>query len=232
MHEFVSSAGTSLIGHSYDATIRSPLVHGTPRLFTRYGPGVYANGLLYMPKKLRERPAPAMLCPHGHWPEGSANVDNEQKRCLTFAKMGYITFAPTQNHYEDLAIGVSNQTLGVWSNMRAIDYLESLPDVDRNRIGSCGISGGGLQTQYLAALDHRVKAGTIAGYTCDCREFVLPWAPHCSCNHFPGIMQYADLPEISASLAFPTPIQYLTMNDWTMYFRHLNYPTIENFLRR
>jgi hypothetical protein len=187
-------------------------------------PNVYSSGLLFMPKKFVDRPAPAVLCPHGHGSNGNANV-RVQQRCLTLAKMGYVVFSTTQNHYEDPAIGISHQTLMIWNNIRGLDYLQSLPQVDGKRIGCAGNSGGGLQTQMLVAVDDRVKAATISGLTCDYREIVFPARNHCRCNHFPNIMRYADEPEIS-TLGLPTPVQYLTMNDWTRSFEKNNYPTI------
>lgn len=187
-------------------------------------PNVYSSGLLYMPKRFVDRPAPAVLCPHGHGSNGNANV-TVQKRCLTLAKMGYVVFSTTQNHYEDPAIGVSHQTLMIWNNIRGLDYLQSLPQVDGKRIGCAGNSGGGLQTQMLVAVDDRVKAATISGLTCDYREIMFPARNHCRCNHFPNIMRYTDEPEIS-TLGLPTPVQYLTMNDWTRSFEKNNYPTI------
>ena len=147
------------------------------------------------------------------------------RRCLVLAKMGYVVFSPTQNHYEDPAIGLSHQTLMIWNNIRGLDYLQSLPQVDGKRIGCAGNSGGGLQTQMLVAVDDRVKAATISGLTCDYREIVFPGRNHCRCNHFPNIMRYTDQPEIS-TLGLPTPVQYLTMNDWTRSFEKNNYPTI------
>ena len=195
------------------------------RIYYQLWPGVYSSGLLYMPKKFQEKPAPIMLCPHGHWENGNANT-MEQIRCLVFAKMGYIVFAPNQNHYEDLDIGVSNQTLGIWSNMRALDYLQTLPEADANRIGVCGCSGGGLQAEMLLALDNRIKAATITGMTCDFREILFPHWSHCNCNHYPNVMHFTDAPEIS-TLGFPTPVQYLTMNDWTKNFRFDNFPRIK-----
>lgn len=39
-------------------------------------PGVYSSGLLYLPKQDRESPAPAMLCPHGHWQHGNAHPED------------------------------------------------------------------------------------------------------------------------------------------------------------
>jgi dienelactone hydrolase len=150
-----------------------------------------------------------------------------QKRCLTFARLGYVTFSSTQNHYEDLCMGVSHQTLMIWTNMRALDYLETLPEVDRARIGVAGASGGGLQTQMLAALDERVRAATIVGLTCDFRRIMFPDRHHCTCNHFPQVMQYTDHPEISA-LALPAPLQFLTMNDWTKDFDEESFPAIKD----
>ncbi|MFH1922123.1 MAG: acetylxylan esterase [Planctomycetota bacterium] len=194
------------------------------RVYYQLWPGVYASGLLFMPKEFAERPAPAMLCPHGHWKDGNAHPE-VQKRCLNFARLGYVTFSSTQDHYEDLYVGVSHQTLMVRNNVRALDYLESLDCVDKTRIGVAGASGGGLQAQMIAALDPRVKAATIVGLTCDFREIMFPDHTHCTCNHFPGVMQFTDHPEISA-LGLPTPVQYLTMNDWTKNFERDSFPTI------
>ncbi len=195
------------------------------RIHYQLWPGVYASGLLFMPKQLPEKPSPAMLCPHGHWKDGNAHPE-VQKRCLNFARLGYVTFSPPQDHYEDLYIGVSHQTLMIWSNIRALDYLESLPEVDNARIGVAGASGGGLQTQMLTALDDRVKAATVVGLTCDFREIMFPERHHCTCNHFPGVMRFTDHPEIS-TLGLPTPLQFLTMNDWTKNFERDNLPTIQ-----
>ena len=185
--------------------------------------GVY-TALLFMPKEFPETPAPAMLCPHGHWDHNHAHPD-VQTRLLTFARMGYVVLSPRQNHHEDLLLGLSHQTLMIWTNMRGIDFLQSLPEVDPERIGAAGASGGGLQTQMVTALDDRIKAATIVGLTCDYREILFPHAAHCACNHWPNLMAYTDSPEISA-LAFPRPVQYLVMNDWTRHFPHDNFPTI------
>jgi len=211
-----------------DVRQSSPLDHPwctVRRIYHQLWPGVYSAGLLFMPKQLSEKPAPAMLCPHGHWSDGNAHPE-VQKRCLNFARLGYVTFSSTQNHYEDLYIGVSHQTLMIWNNLRALDYLESLPQVDKSRIGVAGASGGGLQTQMVVGLDDRVRAATIVGLTCDFREIMFPDRHHCTCNHFPQVMRFTDHPEISA-LGLPTPLQFLTMNDWTKNFERDNFPTIQ-----
>jgi hypothetical protein len=192
-------------------------------------PGVYSRGLLYMPKELSEKPAPAVLCCHGHTDDGYADAD-EQRRYLTFARMGFVTFVTPQDHHEDLPRGYSHQTYMVWNNMRALDFLESLPEVDRNRLGVNGLSGGGLQSQMLVALDSRLKAATIAGITTDFRESMFSYRHHCECNHWPDMMTFTDEPEISA-LGFPAAVQFLTMDDWTAHFAADNFPTIQAIYR-
>jgi len=211
-----------------DPRATEPLEHEwctVQRVYYQVWPGVYNDGLLYLPKAFAEQPAPAVLNPHGHWTGGNTHPD-VQARCLVLAKWGYVVFSPVQQHFEDLPIGVSHQTVMIWNNIRALDYLESRPEVDRDRIGCTGCSGGGLQTQMLLAVDERVKAATIVGLTCDYREILFPYALHCGCNHFPNLMRYTDQPEIS-TLNLPMPVQYLTMDDWTHPFQKDNYPTIQ-----
>ena len=210
-----------------DAHASEPLDHEwctVRRIRYQLWPHVYSSGLLYRPKRLAERPAPAVLCPHGHWANGNAHPE-VQKRCLVLAKMGYVVFSSTQHHYEDPALGISHQTLMIWNNIRALDVLQSLPEVDGTRLGCAGASGGGLQAQMLVAVDDRVKAATICGLTCDYREIVFVAGHHCPCNHFPNIMRHTDEPELSA-LGLPTPVQFLTMNDWTKSFARNNHPAI------
>jgi cephalosporin-C deacetylase-like acetyl esterase len=63
---------------------------------------------------------------------------------------------------QSLLIGQSVARYFIWDAMRAIDYLVSRPDVDPDRVGAAGCSGGGCLTTYIAALDRRVKAAAPA----------------------------------------------------------------------
>jgi dienelactone hydrolase len=61
-------------------------------------------------------------------------------------------------------LGTNLARYRVWDGVRALDYLASRPDVDAERIGCVGNSGGGTLTAYIAALDPRVKAAAIGCY--------------------------------------------------------------------
>lgn len=136
-------------------------------------PGFYVTGNLYRPRG--NGPFPAILNTHGHWANGRL-ADEERGsipgRCITFARQGYVAFIYDMigyndsfqlKHREDLLgekfrlWGISMGGLQLWNSIRAVDFLLSLPDVDRDRIGMTGESGGGTQTFLLTAVDDRVK---------------------------------------------------------------------------
>ncbi len=83
---------------------------------------------------------------------------------------------PTAEHSEantgPLLIG--DDVAGYWLNdsMRGIDYMVSRKDIDANRIGAFGCSGGGTATAYLAALDDRIKVAATACYITSFHELL------------------------------------------------------------
>ena len=88
----------------------------------------------------------------------------------------------------------------VWDAKRAIDYLSERPEIDPERIGLMGISGGGTTTLWTAAVDWRVKAAVVSGYLCTFKDSIMAM-PHCVCNFVPGIIQYAEMYDLAALVA-------------------------------
>jgi hypothetical protein len=90
--------------------------------------------------------------------------------------------------------------------MRALDYLSTRPEVDTNRFGITGHSGGGAYSWTVTALDERIKVAAplagIADLECHIGDGVLD--SHCDCNFFVNIYSW-DMPQLAA-LAAPRPL--------------------------
>ena len=200
-------------------------------------PGFYVTGNLYRPVG-KKGPFPAVLNPHGHWQQGRlANEENGSLpgRCINLAKQGYIAFTydmvgyndSTQlRHREDLTgnrehlWGISVGGLQLWNSIRAVDFLLSLPDVDRNRIACTGESGGGTQTFLLTAVDDRVK------YAAPVCMISSTMQGGCVCENPPLIRLDTNNMEIGA-LAAPRPLILVSATgDWTAKTPEVEFPAI------
>jgi dienelactone hydrolase len=96
---------------------------------------------------------------------------------------------------------------GMWTHdlARLLDYIEGRTDCDAGRIGCAGLSGGGLQTLWLAALDDRIRCSVISGYFYGVKDSLLVLSGNCSCNYVPGLWEKVDMGDIGALIA-PRPI--------------------------
>ena len=127
-------------------------------------PGFFVSGNLYRPLG-RTGPFPIVLCPHGHaranadQPEGRFRADY-QRLCATMARMGAVVFTWDMvgwGENEQVPHGrAESTTLQTYNTMRAIDFMQSLPDADPDRVGITGSSGGGTQTFLATMLDDRI----------------------------------------------------------------------------
>ncbi len=103
-----------------------------------------------------------------------------------------------------LMLGKTMAGLRVYDIIRTIDYLETRDDVDIDRIGCMGISGGGLVCGFVTAIDDRIKAAVISGYTNTFIDSVMSIF-HCVDNFIPGLVNHAEMPDILGLIA-PRPL--------------------------
>jgi dienelactone hydrolase len=122
---------------------------------------------LFLPKGLKGR-APAMLCLHQTIRMGKGEPagvsDRNDPYALELAERGYVTIAPDYPNFGDYkcdpyAMGYASATMkGIWNHIRAVDLLQSLAEVDPERIGAIGHSLGGHNAIFAAVFDPRIKA--------------------------------------------------------------------------
>jgi dienelactone hydrolase len=103
-----------------------------------------------------------------------------------------------------LLLGETMIAWRAWDVMRAIDYIESRPELDAKRVGCMGISGGGTCTQFTAALEPRIKAAFISGYLNTFRDSIMS-VSHCIDNYVPGILNWAESYDVAGLIA-PRPL--------------------------
>lgn len=177
--------------------------------------GHWARGRLEMQEDV-ERAAPPPAKPA----EGRANLTAIG---VNLARQGFVVFAYDMVGYNDTNQvshqfagsldawfgGVSLMGLQLWNSIRAVDYLCSLKDVDRSRIGVTGASGGGTQTYLLTAVDDRIKAAAPVNMVSAIMQ------GGCLCENGPGLRIGTDNVEIAA-LAAPRPLLVVACTgDWT-----------------
>ncbi|MBI5385137.1 MAG: alpha/beta fold hydrolase [Verrucomicrobia bacterium] len=123
---------------------------------------------LLLPHDLSAR-APAVLCLHQTTPIGKdelVGLGGRTNRHFApeLAERGFVVLAPDypnfgEYRFDAYARGYASATMkGLWNHRRAVDVLESLPQVDRERIGVLGHSLGGHNALFAAAFDPRLKA--------------------------------------------------------------------------
>ncbi len=191
-------------------------------------PGFYITGNIYRPVDPKKK-NPAILCAHGHG-ENQRLQETRQFQGAVLARMGAIVFAYDMVGHGDSHQVTSHQMpiallLQTWNSKRVLEYLLSRPDVDSDRIGMTGGSGGGTQTFILAAIDDRIKVSVpviqvsahfFGGCIC---ESGMPI--HKSNHHQTNNVEIA-------ALCAPRPMLLISDgNDWTRNTPRIEYPYIQ-----
>ncbi len=143
-------------------------------------PRHHVTASLYLPEA--KGPVPGVLLPCGHSDNGKAQ-ESYQRICILLARNGMAvlcydpigqgerfqlldavgkpvirgTVEHTMAGLGAILVGRQLASYRIWDGFRALDYLASRPEVDPNRLGCTGNSGGGTMTAYLMALDDRIS---------------------------------------------------------------------------
>ena len=102
-------------------------------------------------------------------------------------------------------LGIYTLTLNIWDMIRCVDYLESRPEVDPDRIGMMGLSQGGTMTMFTTAVEPRIKAADIIGYLNPWHDFGIEDANFCGSQIVPEVYRYLDTHDIAGLIA-PRPL--------------------------
>jgi len=162
------------------------------------------------------------LTEHGEEKDPDGNPGYQKNFAVELVKRGFIVAAPELIGFGELMFAPSDQhscfmittqllmynktmaAMRVWQSMRMVDYLIERGDVDPDRIGAMGISGGGLASSFFTAYDKRVKACVVSGFLCTFKESIMS-IYHCVDNFLPGILKYGEMADLFGLIA-PRPM--------------------------
>jgi dienelactone hydrolase len=200
-------------------------------------PGYYLCGNLYRPLGRSGR-LPGVLSPHGHWDYG--RLENEPLnsvplRAINLAKQGFVVFSYDMVGYNDTIQtphdfgdpreqlwGFGSLGLQLWNSIRSLDFLESLPDVDPQRLAVTGESGGGTQTFLVAAVDDRVKWDAPVNMI----SAIMQGGG--DCENAPGLRFDTFNVEIGAMMAPRPMLMVSATGDWTKNTPREEYPGVRS----
>ena len=189
-------------------------------------PGLYVTGNLYLPRNADTRlPTILYVCGHGAVKKEGVSYGNKvsyQHHGAWFARHGYVCLTIDTLQLGEIE-GIHHGTyrygmwwwlnrgytpagVEAWNCMRALDYLETRSEVDPQRFGVTGRSGGGAYSWWIAALDDRIQVAVpVAGIT-DLQNHVVDGCVegHCDCMYFLNTYRW-DYPLLAALVA-PRPL--------------------------
>ena len=188
------------------------------KLYYESLPGLYVPANLYIPDNIT-KPAPAVLYVCGH--SGPQKVAY-QAHLRKLVQLGFVAIVIETIQYGEVrgehmgtwnkgwfhwySLGYNPGGVEAWNGIRALDLLCQRPEVDADKLGVTGNSGGGGQSWYLAALDARVKASapSCGGGTVESHVHQRTIDGHCDCM-MPINTYLQDFQDIGALIA-PRPL--------------------------
>jgi hypothetical protein len=191
-------------------------------------PNFYVTGCLFIPSSLKS-PGPAVIYCSGHTADGFRSK-TYQNVILNLALKGFVVFAfdpvgqGERIQYLDPATGesavggatnehsypgaqcfIAGSSVAkhmIWDGIRSVDYLLTRPEIDPNRIGITGRSGGGTQSSYIAAFDERIYAAAPECYITNFTRLIQSMGPQDAEQNFRRGIQsgidHGDLIEVRA----------------------------------
>lgn len=173
------------------------------KLHFQSSPGLYVTANLYLPNTV-DKPLPTVLyvCGHAKVKDGDVSFGNKvgyQHHGAWFARNGYacLTIDTLQlgeiegihhgtykyNRWWWNARGYTPAGVEAWNCIRALDYLQTRPEIDSDRFAVTGRSGGGAYSWWIAALDERIKCAVPVAGIATVRNHVVEGCieGHCDC---------------------------------------------------
>ena len=205
-------------------------------------PGFYVTSSMYIPDGSARKKYPAVIYCSGHTPLGyRSNV--YQRKITNLVKKGFVVFAfdpvgqgermeyydpeegrslvggPTREHSypgaQAFITGSSQARFMIWDGVRSVDYLLTRREVDPDRIGITGRSGGGTQSAYIAAIDERIYAAAPEAYITNFTRLLQSIGPQdAEQNLINGIMHGIDHADLLAVRAPKPALMVTTINDF------------------
>lgn len=185
-------------------------------------PGLYVTGNLYLPAQRPQGGAPVVVYVCGHSPSPLGAKIAYQHHALWFVKHGFAAFVLDTIEFAEIAgvhhgthnlewwhwlsLGYNPAAVEVWNAMRALDYLETRPEVDASRASITGRSGGGAVSWFAAAADERFKVSSPVHGTWAVAPHIRDYTvrENCDCIYVWN-SELLDLPSIGALIA-PRPL--------------------------
>jgi len=206
-------------------------------------PGVRIPAIMCIPEKISGR-VPGMITIHGHGQSLANTAGFKRSKSKEYfgyelAKKGIVTISPDwlgsgerekfrkkfllffqdEGYLSNWVrfLGLDMIGLRVAEMQGLINYLETRDEINPDRIGIMGHSGGGTLSLFTTIIDERIKLCATSGYFGSWKHSILAKF-HCGCNYIPDLGTFVEMYDLYASLA-PTPLA-ITIGQKDKIFRY------------